>query len=258
MTDKSVLPNVEPGEATIITPQGLQPAQIKVVNDSTVVLTSKQENLSLAVSALASDGALASINSRGAVQVAQGMSLAVTGSGFKPNSKIALWMFSSPRSFGFALTDSNGSFAAEVPMPDDIAPGDHTVQINGQRIDGGTRSLNLGLEMSLNKAPTKYNTRVATRVQFDRQSAVITPETLQQLSLIAKKAQNKSGVVVKCVGYTQGGVVGSFYDLAQRRADAVCKRLRELGVNAKFEAVGIGPAKPATVMPRHVRLTITY
>ena len=258
MTDKSVLPDIEPGVATILTQQGSSSAQIKVVNDSTVVLTSKQENLSLAVSAVTSDGGLAPINSRGAVQVAEGMSLAVTGSGFKPNSKVALWMFSSPRSFGFVLTDSSGSFAAEVPMPGDIVPGDHTVQINGQHANGSTRSLNLGVEMSLKQAPTKYTARLVTRIQFDRQSVLLTPETQRQLSLIAKKIENKSGVVVKCAGYTQGGLVGSFYNLAQRRADAVCQRLRQLGVNAKFESVGVGPAKPATELARRVTITLVY
>lgn len=258
MTYKSVLPDIEPGDATIVTQQGSSSVQIKVVNNSTVVLTSKQENLSLAVSAVTSDGGLAPINSRGAVQVGQGMSLAVTGSGFKPDSKVALWMFSAPRNFGFVLTDSSGSFAAEVPMPSDIIPGDHTVQINGQHTNGSTRSLNLGVEMSLKQAPTKHTARVVTRIQFDRQSVLLTPETQRQLSLIAKKIKSKSGVIVKCTGYTQGGFVGSFYNLAQRRADAVCQRLRELGVDAKFESVGIGPANPATELSRRTTITLVY
>ena len=153
VTSKSSLPEVEPGEALIITPTGTKPAQTKVVDDSTIVMTSKQENLSLAMSAVASNGNLAEVNAKGAVQAALGQSLAVTGSGFKPKSKVAVWMFSSPRSFGFVTTDANGSFAAEVPMPDNIPPGDHTAQINGQRANGETRSLNLGLEVGLEETP---------------------------------------------------------------------------------------------------------
>ena len=266
VTNKSSLPEVEPGEALIITPTGTKPAQTRVVDDSTVVMTSKQENLSLAMSAVNSDGDLAGVNAKGAVQATPGQSLAVTGSGFKPNSKVAVWMFSSPRSFGFVTTDANGSFAAEVPMPDNIPPGDHTAQINGQRANGDTRSLNLGLEVGLeeapstatNKTPSTAASKISGRIQFDFQSAVLTTVAQKQLTRIAQRLQEIPGISVECFGYTQFGVKRGRDILAQNRASAVCQQLRKLGVKAKFNAIGVGRAKVSTAAARHVQLKIRY
>jgi len=66
------------------------------------------------------------------------------------------------------------------------------------------------------------------------------------------------GIVVKCVGYTQEGIVNDRYELAQRRADAVCRRLRKLGVKAKFEAVCLGRAKSTTPSARYVAINVRY
>lgn len=265
VTNKDSLPEVDPGRALVITPAGAQPAQTKVVNNSIVVMTSKQESLSLAMSAVNSDGNLAEVNAKGAVQVAPGQSLAVTGSGFKPKSKVAVWMFSDPRNFGFVTTDANGSFAAEVPMPDNLVPGDHTAQVNGQRTNGEMRSLNLGVEVALEEVPTAVGkspststASISSRVQFRAQSNVITKTTQKKLIRIALQLRNASGITVKCVGYTQDGIVSDRYELAQRRADAVCQRLRKLGVNAKFEAIGLGRAKVTTAAARYVQITIRY
>ena len=266
VTNKRSLPELEPGEASMITPTGTKPAQIKIVNNSTVVMTSKQENFSLTLSAVGSNGDLADLNARGAVQVALGQFLVVTGSGFKPNSKVAVWMLSSPRNFGSVPTNANGLFAAKVPIPDNIAPGDHTAQVNGQRTNGDTRSLNLGLEVVLEEAPsTATNKRpstatktVSARLRFNASSVVLTKTTQKKLIRISRQLRKMSDITVRCVGYTQEGRVSRRNQLAQRRANAVCQRLRKLGVNAKFEAVGLGRAKVTTAAARYVQLKIRY
>ena len=265
ITRNNVLPEVEPGDSVIINSEGAQPAQLRVVKGTTLVLTSGQENLSLAMSAIQSDGRPSPISTRGTVRIAQGQNLAVTGSGFKPNSKVAVWIFSSPRSFGSVITDANGSFAAEIPMPDNVAPGNHTAQVNGQRKNGDIRSLNLGLEVILEEAratignPTQSITRkMSARIKFNAHSFVLTKTTQKQLIRLAQQLQKVSTISVRCVGYTQEGIVSDRYELAQNRADAVCQRLRKLGVNAKFDAVGLGRAKVTTAAARHVQLTITF
>jgi outer membrane protein OmpA-like peptidoglycan-associated protein len=265
ITRNNVLPEVEPGNSVIINSEGAQSAQLRVVKGTTLVLTSGQENLSLAMSAIQSDGRPAPISTRGTVKIAQGQNLAITGSGFKPNSKVAVWIFSSPRSFGSVITDANGSFAAEIPMPDNVAPGNHTAQVNGQRKNGDIRSLNLGLEVILEEAratignPTQSIARkMSARVRFDVQSFVLTKSTQKQLIRLAQQLQKVSTISVRCVGYTQEGIIGGRYELAQNRADAVCQRLRKLGVTARFDAVGLGRAKVTTAAARHVQLTITF
>lgn len=159
-------------------------------------------------------------------------------------------MFFNPLNFGTVMTDAKGSFAAEVMMPDNIAPGDHTVQVNGQNAKGGTSSMNVGLEVALEetaverskRATGTTNNSLTSRVYFKAQSATLTKTTQKQLTSIVNKFAGASNVSVECVGYTQLGIQSDRYELAEDRAKAVCARLKKLGLNANYLAVGMGRA----------------
>lgn len=87
---------------------------------------------------LTSDGALILENDRTAF---------VEGTGFKPNSTVDVYLFSTPRLLGTVPTDANGNFSGSVPVPLDIAAGRHTLQSNGFTASGSVRSLNLGVQL---------------------------------------------------------------------------------------------------------------
>jgi len=270
ITKGKELPEVEPGKALIITPTGNASAQTRIVNETTMVMSSPKENLSLAMSAIDSVGEPAKVSETGSIVAVTGQSLAVTGTGFRPNSPVKVWMFSNPRNFGTVTTDANGSFAAEVPIPDNLAPGDHTAQVNGQNARGGTRSMNMGLEVALEEPtverpnqPTRSTAKSFTaRVYFKVQSAILTKATQKQLVGIAKRFAGATGVSVKCVGYTQLGIRSDRYELAEDRAKAVCARLNKLGLNADYRAVGKGRAldgrKVSSGTARQVVITVRH
>jgi len=270
ITKGKELPEVEPGKALIITPSGNAPAQTRIVNETTMVMSSPKENLSLAMSSIDPGGEPAKVSETGSIVAVTGQSLAVTGTGFRPNSPVKVWMFSNPRNFGTVTTDANGSFAAEVPIPDNLAPGDHTAQVNGQNARGGTRSMNMGLEVALEEPtvkrpnqPTRSTAKAfTTRVYFKVQSAILTKATQKQLVGIAKRFAGATGVSVKCVGYTQLGRPSDRYKLAEDRAKAVCARLKKLGLNADYRAVGLGRAprrgKVLSGAARQVVITVNH
>jgi outer membrane protein OmpA-like peptidoglycan-associated protein len=250
ITKGKELPEVDPGKALIFTSTGNASTQIRIVNETTIVMSSAKENLSLAMSAIDSAGGPAKVSETGSVIAVIGQSLAVTGTGFRSNSPVNVWIFSNPRNFGTVMTDANGSFSAEVLMPDNIAPGNHTVQVNGQNARGGTSSMNMGLEVALEetavgrsqRATGATNKSVTSRVYFKAQSAILTKTTQKQLTNIVNKFAGASGVSIKCVGYTQLGIRSDRYKLAEDRAKAVCARLKKLGLNADYLAVGMGRA----------------
>ncbi|MFM7650913.1 MAG: hypothetical protein ACKO6O_07980 [Acidimicrobiaceae bacterium] len=270
ITKGKELPEVDPGKALIITPTGNASAQTRIVNETTMVMSSPKENLSLAMSAIDSDGEPAKVSETGSIVAVTGQSLAVTGTGFRPNSPVKVWMFSNPRNFGTVTTDAKGSFAAEVPIPDNLAPGDHTAQVNGQNARGGTRSMNMGLEVALEEPtvkrpnqPTRSTAKSFTaRVYFKVQSAILTKATQKQLVGIAKRFAGATGVSVKCVGYTQLGIRSDRYELAEDRAKAVCARLKKLGLKGEYLAVGLGRApgrgKVLSGAARQVVITVKH
>jgi outer membrane protein OmpA-like peptidoglycan-associated protein len=270
ITKGKELPEVDPGKALIFTSTGNASTQIRIVNETTIVMSSAKENLSLAMSAIDSAGGPAKVSETGSVIAVIGQSLAVTGTGFRSNSPVNVWIFSNPRNFGTVMTDANGSFSAEVLMPDNIAPGNHTVQVNGQNARGGTSSMNMGLEVALEetavgrsqRATGASNKSVTSRVYFKAQSAILTKTTQKQLTNIVNKFAGASGVSIKCVGYTQLGIRSDRYKLAEDRAKAVCARLKKLGLNADYLAVGMGRApgrgKLLSGAARQVVITVNY
>lgn len=72
----------------------------------------------------------------------------VEGTGFKPNSDVEVYLFSTPRVLGTVRTDSSGNFSGTVAVPRDIAAGNHTLQSNGYAPNGQVRSLNLGVKVN--------------------------------------------------------------------------------------------------------------
>jgi len=187
-TRGNALPEVAPGKSMVLSPQGVENAKLRIVDDTTMVLAVPSEKLSLAMTALEATGQPSELTSDNAVNVSQGQSLAVTGAGFSPRTEVKVWMFSSPRSFGTVMTDSNGSFAAEIPLPDNIAPGDHTAQVNGRNRDGGLRSMNLGLEVALEDA-TAVEPETTVRPTTKRSEQ---PKTLKP-SITSKPATPSGG-----------------------------------------------------------------
>lgn len=86
----------------------------------------------------------------GALKLENDRTAFVEGTGFKPNSSVEVYLFSTPRLLGTVPTDANGNFSGNVPVPQDIAPGRHTLQSNGFTASGSVRSLNLGVQLEDN------------------------------------------------------------------------------------------------------------
>jgi MYXO-CTERM domain-containing protein len=75
----------------------------------------------------------------------------VSGEGFSAGSTVYVWLFSEPRFLGELTVNADGSFTGTVPLGD-IAPGEHTLQVNGISFDGLPRTANLGVVV--NPVPT--------------------------------------------------------------------------------------------------------
>jgi MYXO-CTERM domain-containing protein len=77
----------------------------------------------------------------------------VSGEGFSAGSTVYVWLFSEPRFLGELTVNADGSFSGNVPLGD-IAPGEHTLQVNGISFDGLPRTANLGVVVNALPAST--------------------------------------------------------------------------------------------------------
>jgi len=233
VTKNSTLPELDPGKTTIITPKGTETGKVAVVAGSTLVLSSPKENISLAMTAIDASGNKVPVSDNNSVIVDHGQSLALTGSGFKPKSEVKIWIFSNPRSIGAVVTDAKGSFAAEVAIPDNLVPGDHTAQVNGSSKDGSLRSLNLGLEVDFPAQTPEGYTKTppsarAASVFFRGNDSKMNWKTIQQLKKILPVLRKARSVTV--LGYSHSDASQNSeaaIELSRRRAKNVAMWLRQ-------------------------------
>lgn len=106
----------------------------------------------LTLTATDGSGSAAPLNSNGVLELSQSRFADISGSGFRANSIVKVYLFSTPTALGETTTDSNGDFSGSFPVPTGVPAGNHTVQVNG--IQGSTaRSLNLGVLVTSGAAP---------------------------------------------------------------------------------------------------------
>ncbi|MGY2076269.1 fibronectin type III domain-containing protein [Blastococcus sp. SYSU DS0828] len=90
---------------------------------------------------------------------APGEELVVIGTGFRPNSTVAIVIYSEPRLLGTATTDGNGDFRTAVTVPADLAAGQHSLVASGFAPDGTERFLRLDVTVA---APAEDETTAPT------------------------------------------------------------------------------------------------
>jgi titin len=83
----------------------------------------------------------------GLIRLAYGDGLAVTASGLKPGTEVAVWLFSTPRLLGTGIADENGNLSGVFEISSDVPLGQHTAQVSGLDKTGEVVAFNAGVEL---------------------------------------------------------------------------------------------------------------
>jgi hypothetical protein len=112
------------------------------------IQASTEDGISVVISTTANSSASSS-NSRnpGALALTRGIASRIRASGFAPNSRITLWLFSTPTKLSEVMTDANGEINLEFTLPDTIETGEHNLQVSGEHSDGSKRDLVMGVSV---------------------------------------------------------------------------------------------------------------
>ena len=119
--------DVDGGAAVIVDGQVL-PIEINTTLTSTKLT---YMNASLTVQCFDKDGKELQLSGESRFVVRKGDVVRVSVSGFKPNTRINVAMFSSPTALGTVAADALGSGRQQWQIPDSISPGNHTLVATG-------------------------------------------------------------------------------------------------------------------------------
>jgi hypothetical protein len=140
---------MRPGEVSVIT--GGQTTTVSVVVENTTDLVVRGEDFEIRLIAECTQGCPITLDesSRQMLRLEREGTVRISGSGFLPGSSVIVWLFSEPRRLGEVLVGEDGTFSASLPIGA-LAPGMHTVQVNGISMDNTLRTANLGVVVDAN------------------------------------------------------------------------------------------------------------
>jgi len=92
-------------------------------------------------------GSVTMIDGQPALNTAQQTALTTTGTGFKPNDQVAVFVFSTATFLGNVKTSGAGEFNASLKLPN-LSLGAHHLQATGVTKDGKSRTINLLLNIT--------------------------------------------------------------------------------------------------------------
>lgn len=177
-----------------------------------------------------------------------------SGSGFKPSSNVNLYLLPST-GLGSIQVGANGSFSGSVPVPAGLAPGAHTLQVNGFSPSGAVRSLSLGVQVV--PARLGVTRKASARVVFKPKSSALSARDRKVLNALAKRAGTSSthAVVVKFA--QKKSQTKKERTVSARQARNVAAFLKSKGVKGSY-VIRAERAAGSGNHGRRVNVTATY
>jgi len=137
----------------------------------------------LEIGALDAKGGDVGLSADGSLRVERTHSFEFTGSGFAPNSSVHIYVFSTPTLIGMLETDSSGTFYANLPVPDELPLGLHTLQVMGYSPSGAIQMGEVPVTLVSNSwAPTAKPTVTVSPAPSG--SPVLKPTIFQKTGVI--------------------------------------------------------------------------
>ncbi|MFN8670127.1 MAG: YDG domain-containing protein [Gemmatimonadaceae bacterium] len=138
-----------PGGSTATAGGQPVPSTLDVVQDSVVRVTSGDVAIELA--AVGVPGEATPVDSSRTLQLEDGGHAVSRGRGFAPGTYASLYLFppsGAPRLLGTVLVSSDGDFHATFPIPEALASGPYTLQVNGVDRMQAARAFAVGVEIA--------------------------------------------------------------------------------------------------------------
>jgi hypothetical protein len=101
--------------------------------------------VSATLSGINDQGKTVPLDSDGSVRLSAGDSIKVAVGGFKPDSEVEVWLFSTPLRLGSASVGSDGSMSKTFILPAGVKSGNHRVAVLAKLPNGKTATFTLGI-----------------------------------------------------------------------------------------------------------------
>ena len=194
------------------------------------------------------------------VTIQKGNTVTTKGTGFKPNSQVDIYAFSTPLYLGSAMTDDLGNFTSTLPMPAALPIGDHTFQVNGKTPDEAVRTASVPITLIPgNSQEGKVSFSIYYKLDsfflYDADKATI----LKYVKAVQAKLTPTSKVTVDIVGWVQPTRISPHVQwLSINRARAVATVMKSAGLNGTYTLNAPGHDKLNIPTSRRAVINISW
>lgn len=133
---------VSAGESSVLLDGVKTTTKVARQNNAMIVTAG---SVSATLSGINDQGKTVPLNSDGSVRLSAGDSIKVAVGGFKPDSEVEVWLFSTPVRLGSAPVGSDGSMSKTFILPAGVKSGNHRVAVLAKLPDGKTATFTLGI-----------------------------------------------------------------------------------------------------------------
>ena len=137
-----VVDKVDAGQ-TAVQVDGVKTDAVVTRDNNQMVVTAG--SLSATLSGLDKTGNRAALDSNGVVHLAVGDVIKISLGGFKPESIVEVWLFSTPTKLGTAEVGSDGKMSGEYKLPFGTKSGSHRVVVSAKLPNGKPTTFTLGI-----------------------------------------------------------------------------------------------------------------
>ena len=201
------------------------------------------------------------------VVIESGNNVTTSGTGFKPNSQVDVYVYSTPTWLGAVITDEFGNFTTTLPMPTALPEGDHTFQAKGLTPDEQVRAV--AVPITLVPAVAVLVPKVVKpgslsfKVFFAMNSPIVSKAEKAKVAKLIKSAQAKiasdSRQTIVVTGWVQPNPnPGNIKFLSTNRAKNVAQIIKSLGFKGAYTLKFPGLDQENVPQSRHASVKITW
>jgi hypothetical protein len=136
------IPSLDTGEAAVTSGGKNVSTRLTRENNQIVI---QAGDITTTINGLSKSGAPVPLNKDGNVPLQGGSRVRVFAEGFKPNTTVEAWLFSSPSWLGNAKVDEKGTLSQIFTLPKDVKPGQHRIALKAITAAGDEVSIALGI-----------------------------------------------------------------------------------------------------------------
>ena len=136
------IPSLDTGEVAVTS--GGKEVSTRLTRENNQIVI-QAAGITTTINGLNKGGSPVPLNKDGNVPLQGGSRVRVFAEGFKPNSVVEAWLFSSPTWLGNAKVDAKGTLSQIFTLPKDVKPGQHRIALKAITAAGEEVSIALGI-----------------------------------------------------------------------------------------------------------------